>query len=253
MFTDAARLSFAFSLSGAVHVAALSIITPNVVDFSLKDLPPLQVQIVQAGVSQNDSSKLSIAPSNAAATQPKSAATKQTEFPRSHLAMTSAVNKGLVVTAPPDPQAQTGEQKPAGIEASATSTIEASAASTTRGETSESIGKIAGISKNEGSNKFPDEIIPGAPDKALTAPGLIFSTPPHYPEEARWEKRRGRTLLVFQLRPDGSVREIQLLNSSGHEDLDAAATQALRKWRFNVPASADGSAWYKYALRFDLL
>lgn len=80
-----------------------------------------------------------------------------------------------------------------------------------------------------------------------------FAPPPEYPEEARWEKRVGRALLAFQLRPDGSARQIKLLTSSGHADLDHAAIESLRQWRFDQPSGTTTTAWYKYAFRFELM
>jgi len=81
-----------------------------------------------------------------------------------------------------------------------------------------------------------------------------YSPPPEYPEEARWEKRTGRVLFVFRLRPDGVPEDIRLMASSGHADLDAAARESLERWRFEVPNGAKkDSAWYKYAFRFELM
>ncbi len=86
----------------------------------------------------------------------------------------------------------------------------------------------------------------------LAAPS--YSPPPEYPEEARWEKRTGRVLLVFRLRPDGVPEDIRLTASSGHADLDAAARDSLERWRFEVPKGAkEDSTWYKYAFRFELM
>lgn len=95
--------------------------------------------------------------------------------------------------------------------------------------------------------------MPSAPQAAIAAPRLAFSTPLRYPEEARWERRTGKTQLAFRLRPDGSPTAVELLASSGHEDLDAAAIEALRGWRFKVSHEVDPSIWFKYAIRFELL
>lgn len=81
-----------------------------------------------------------------------------------------------------------------------------------------------------------------------------YSPPPEYPEEARWEKRTGRALLAFRLRPDGVPEDIRLMASSGHADLDAAARESLERWRFEVPKGVKkDSTWYKYAFRFELM
>lgn len=93
----------------------------------------------------------------------------------------------------------------------------------------------------------------GTPAAPLDAPVPSFAPAPDYPEEARWERRVGRALLAFQLRADGSATQIRLLASSGHADLDGAALESLKQWRFNQPSGATAAAWYKYAFRFELM
>ena len=88
----------------------------------------------------------------------------------------------------------------------------------------------------------------------LDAPHPHFSPAPEYPDEARWEEREGRTALRFRLHPDGSVGETQVVDSSGHADLDAVALATLRQWRFKPPGDTSPSpeSWYRYAFRFAL-
>ncbi|WP_027312920.1 energy transducer TonB [Balneatrix alpica] len=50
----------------------------------------------------------------------------------------------------------------------------------------------------------------------------------HYPQAARQQGLYGKLRLLVVLRPDGSVKEIQLLQSSGHPLLDDAARQIVR-------------------------
>lgn len=95
--------------------------------------------------------------------------------------------------------------------------------------------------------------VEGTPAAPLDAPVPSFAPAPDYPEEARWERRVGRALLAFQLRADGSATQIRLLASSGHADLDGAALESLKQWRFNQPSGATAAAWYKYAFRFELM
>lgn len=251
MLTDTARFSVAFSLSGAVHVAVLSVMAPDVAVVPTHISNPLQIQIqVPAQESHDLDIAVPLARSHIGVqAQPKRPLTRPKETfssPVAPLALTPELS---------DPSLAISQSElPAPSEEKVSINREASAVSTTPDESSQGTGKIVGLSTNNANiKKFAEEKANSSPDKALTAPGLIFSTRPEYPEEARWEKRQGRTLLMFQLTSDGSVKEIKLLNSSGHDDLDAAAVQALRKWRFNVPASTEGSPWYKYALRFDLL
>lgn len=251
MLSDTARFSVAFSLSGAVHIAVLSVMVPDVGVVPTHIPDPLQIQI-QAPTQESHALDIGTPLARSligAQAQPKRPLTRPKEVFSSPSAR-SAITPEL-----PDPSLAISQSElPAPSEEKVSISHEASAVWTSGDESSRGTGKTVGLSpSSENIKKFAEEKANSSPDKALTAPGLIFSTRPEYPEEARWEKRQGRTLLVFQLGSDGSVKEIKLLNSSGHEDLDTAAIEALRKWRFNVPASAEGSAWYKYALRFDLL
>lgn len=88
----------------------------------------------------------------------------------------------------------------------------------------------------------------------LDAPRPHFAPAPDYPDEARWEEREGRTVLRFRLHPGGSVGETQVVDSSGHADLDTAALATLRQWRFKPPGDTSTSpeSWYRYAFRFAL-
>ena len=50
----------------------------------------------------------------------------------------------------------------------------------------------------------------------------------HYPVEAKRRRLYGDLRVLVALRPDGSVKEVRVLQSSGHELLDNAATQIVR-------------------------
>jgi len=93
----------------------------------------------------------------------------------------------------------------------------------------------------------------GATAIAREAPAARYAPPPVYPEEARWERRSGRVVLRFHIRPDGSVGDVQVSGSSGHTDLDHAAFAALGEWRFDTPPTGFVKRWYLYAFRFDLM
>jgi protein TonB len=72
----------------------------------------------------------------------------------------------------------------------------------------------------------------------------------HYPRRARQLKREGSVVVRFIIERDGSIRNIEILHSSGMRILDDAALQAVRKtsafepfpdaiqrefWRFDLP------------------
>ena len=63
---------------------------------------------------------------------------------------------------------------------------------------------------------------------------------PHYPDSARREGKEGRVLLRVLVDEDGRTKAIEINTSSGHDMLDRAATEAIKKWRF-VPARAGAS------------
>jgi TonB family protein len=86
----------------------------------------------------------------------------------------------------------------------------------------------------------------------LDAPRARFAPAPDYPDEARWEGREGRVLLRFRVRADGRVGEADVVSSSGHADLDAAAVATLRRWSFSASGDVAPEAWYRHAFRFAL-
>lgn len=93
----------------------------------------------------------------------------------------------------------------------------------------------------------------GTIDSPFNVPKALYSPLRQYPEEARWERRTGQGSLGFRLKADGSVdREIKVLRSSGHADLDATAIESLRRWRFSPPPGAAPSSWYRYPFRFEI-
>lgn len=91
---------------------------------------------------------------------------------------------------------------------------------------------------------------PGSTAAERPAPRAVYAPSPDYPEEARWEARTGRLVLGFLLTPEGRVGEVRLLQSSGSSEMDAAARDALRRWRFE-PSPGPGR-WYRQAFRFEL-
>ena len=51
----------------------------------------------------------------------------------------------------------------------------------------------------------------------------------NYPEEARKRKLYGSLRLLVAIEPDGSLRQVELLESSGHKMLDDAAVRIVRQ------------------------
>lgn len=59
-----------------------------------------------------------------------------------------------------------------------------------------------------------------------------YQITPRYPESARRQGIEGISLLRFQVLMDGRVGEVLIERSAGHPDLDHAAVEAIKRWRF---------------------
>lgn len=64
---------------------------------------------------------------------------------------------------------------------------------------------------------------------------------PDYPVQAKRMGWEGRVLLRVEVLANGNAGEVSIARSSGHELLDEAALDAVRRWKF-VPAKRDGKA-----------
>lgn len=77
---------------------------------------------------------------------------------------------------------------------------------------------------------------------------------PRYPESARRAGIEGTALLKLLVLADGGVASVTIARSAGHADLDHAAVQAIRRWRFE-PARRDHlavTAWVMLPVEFRL-
>lgn len=91
-------------------------------------------------------------------------------------------------------------------------------------------------------------------DSGLTEPVAVHKVNPTYPEAARDAKVQGTVVLDTLIATDGSVRDVKVLQSAG-DDLDAAAMDAARQWRFQPARNADGDAvavYYALTFKFAL-
>lgn len=106
----------------------------------------------------------------------------------------------------------------------------------------------------------------GAPGKATESKpaGAEFEGPkpashmnnpkPEYPEVAKRRGWEGKVTLKVFVHADGTVGEVRVAVSSGHEMLDEAALDAVRRWRF-VPAKRNGQAvdsWVSFPINWNI-
>lgn len=60
----------------------------------------------------------------------------------------------------------------------------------------------------------------------------VHMEPPDYPRNDAGRNKHGVVHVAAEVLPDGRVRKTEILDSSGHVDLDHAALDAVRQWRF---------------------
>ena len=75
---------------------------------------------------------------------------------------------------------------------------------------------------------------------------------PVYPESARRAGVQGTTMLRIHIETDGRVSDVSVARSAGHQALDEAAADAVRRWRFEPALNATGpvSMWAVVPVEF---
>jgi TonB family protein len=85
-------------------------------------------------------------------------------------------------------------------------------------------------------------------------PSCLRSPKPSYPELARQRGWEGTTVLLVEVRADGTVGLVEVRQSSGHRLLDDTSIETVRAWKFN-PARRDDTAvatWVEIPIRYQL-
>ncbi|MEO6226395.1 MAG: TonB family protein [Thermomonas sp.] len=93
------------------------------------------------------------------------------------------------------------------------------------------------------ASSMPPEAAPASGVPAASgdnsAPVAVSQPPPSYPREALRRGIGGTVRVQVTVSPDGSVERMELATSSGDRNLDRAAMEAVRRWRFQ-PAMRNG-------------
>ena len=79
-------------------------------------------------------------------------------------------------------------------------------------------------------------ILPSGP---VSPPSVIKRVKPVYPEEARVAGIEGKVIIKVAILFDGTIGNIEVLQSSGRDDFDQAAKECVKQWKFK-PAMQSG-------------
>jgi protein TonB len=101
------------------------------------------------------------------------------------------------------------------------------------------------------ASRTPDAS-PGGPIVRAARPRGGYQVRPVYPETARRAGLQGTTLLRIHIEVDGRVSDVTVARSAGHQSLDDAAAEAVRRWRFEPALSSAGpvSMWAVVPVEF---
>jgi protein TonB len=110
------------------------------------------------------------------------------------------------------------------------------------GEFSVGNGAGAPASRLEGTGETPQEGSGVWPPKDADAvPRYGDNARPAYPPLARLRGYQGLVVLFVEVLVDGSVGQVEIKRSAGHEILDRAALEAVKTWKFE-PGRKEGRA-----------
>jgi protein TonB len=81
-----------------------------------------------------------------------------------------------------------------------------------------------------------------------------YQVKPRYPESARRQGVAGTTLLKIYVSDRGMVENVLVERSAGHPDLDLAAMEAVKQWRFEPAKQGNRpvAVWVMLPVRFAL-
>lgn len=270
MIPEVMRLPFTFGLSGALHVAALSSVVLPPPHVAYVSTPPIQVRLqLTSPVTQTSIAGLPVekalfalkpATRKAARDSPIAALAATTPIALATLPPTDtpiAAKAIPIEHATPSPAVATVPILATETRVSVTHAVKVYALEAKHADSATADDNVAIADAIQSASGGDPERISGEADGTIDSPfnvpKAVYAPLRKYPEEARWERRTGEGSLGFRLKPDGSVeKEIKVLRSSGHADLDAAAVESLRRWRFALPLGAAPSSWYRYPFRFGI-
>jgi len=136
---------------------------------------------------------------------------------------------------PPAPSPPTVSEPPPASSASdapsATSSTSAVTTSSGAATTTESAGRLVSAPSTAVASAPSGEAAAGAITRSARPQGG-YQVRPSYPSSALRQGIQGTTLLKVHVLIDGRVGEVLVQQTAGHPDLDQAAMEAVRRWRF---------------------
>ena len=149
------------------------------------------------------------------------------------------------LAAPATPPLPRGVQAPAGASAAASTPSSAAAATPV---------PDGAVSRGPSAPAPVVAAVPRASGARRVIPRAVEQQRPAYPSSARRARIQGTTLLAVLIADDGRVAEIVVKESSGHPDLDEAAADAVRRWRFTPARRGDDpiAMWVELPVDFRL-
>jgi periplasmic protein TonB len=108
--------------------------------------------------------------------------------------------------------------------------------------------RVGGVRPGPGGEGFGE----GSDSNSLPTGG--YQVKPRYPDSARRRGVEGTVMIKAYVTEQGRVEQVQVEQSAGHADLDAAAVEAVGRWRFE-PARRGRQAvamWVSIPVRFVL-
>jgi protein TonB len=110
---------------------------------------------------------------------------------------------------------------------------------------------VEGAGRAAVASRTPDSA-PSSPIVRAARPKGGYQVRPIYPESARRAGIQGTTLLRIHIEADGRVSDVSVQRSAGHQSLDEAAADAVRRWRFEPALNSAGpvSMWAVVPVEF---
>lgn len=97
-------------------------------------------------------------------------------------------------------------------------------------------------------HKAPPVVTETGPKRFTGNRDGLFPTP-LYPTDAQLARRQGTVRLSWTVTTDGEVKDLQVVTSSGHSDLDRAAVDAVkRRWKFK-PGTQEERLFYDFEFK----